>query len=763
MSTEASASQEPRESGTSRTNGDPLVIDGISYLPSSVLLTEIPKLSFKDNRAFGVVDPRGESPRIYSTSSQLGFYYNDTRYLSTWETTFNGLAPISLKSELEHSGNTVVVSMTNRDLPSLSVPSKRIPRDTFLIRRMLTLVEDTLYETLSIQNFDSVDHELQVEQWVGSTFDDVFEVRGFPREKRGRMLSPEEKDDSSGGERRILSLQYEGLDGRIRRSFIHRFFDTEKIRLSPSLVGSFTRILAPAKQTVHLKTIVSFDRPTEGLFRGKPFAALTPSEDLDLQLDYGRDSPFSSLHIETDNALLNRSIETAKTDIQMLLTAETGDLLYPYAGIPWYSAPFGRDGIITAYQLLPWHPKLARGVLDYAFQMLGSRVDDFTDEQPGKVFHEMRRGEMALTREVPFIPYYGSVDSTPLALILLHEYVSWTMDLEKLKEWWPSALRALEWIDRWGDSDGDGFLEYARQRPTGLVNQGWKDSHDSVMHSDGRLAQAPIRLCEVQGYAFRARLGMATLAKLLGETSLATRLRLQAIQSRASFLDRFWDEQRKFIYLALDGDSTPCEVLSSNMGHCLWSSILLPHQAEAVTRHLMSRPMFSGHGIRTLATTERSYNPLSYHNGSIWPHDNSLIMEGMRYYGQVAALEKLALSMIGVLELSDDFRLPELFCGFEKQENEPPVPYEVACKPQAWAAGSLFLMMKSLLGLSMDPDQTHVVFRSPALTSKVNVLDIRGLRGRDWEMDVRLRRSSKAGTTVEVTRKSGKVRVLTVE
>lgn len=648
--------------------------------------------------------------------------------------------------------------MTNRDLPKLG-DGGRIPRDTFLIRRILTLNEDILYETLEIKNFADVAHELQIEQWSGGSFSDVFEVRGFHRERRGRML-PVEEEVREGSQ--IVVLQYEGLDNQIRRTFIHKLFNAEKIRVSPALVGYFSKITVPSKGTVCLKSIISFDKVSEGLFCGAPFKQTSTVESMTYLAKEAAQFPFASLKFESDNAILTRSIQNSQTDIFMLLTEEPGGYLYPYAGIPWFSAPFGRDGLITAYQLLPWYPAIAKGVLAYAFQTLGNKMDPFTDEQPGKVFHEMRRGEMANAREVPFIPYYGSVDSTPLALILLHEYITWTRDLDSLREWWPTALRALEWVEKWGDPNGNGFLEYSKQSPTGLVNQGWKDSHDSVMHADGKLAEAPIRLCEVQGYAYRARMNMAALAKLLGYLDLAARLRREALELKFRFWERYWDSSKEFIYLALDGKMEPCQVRSSNMGHCLWSQILTPEQASSVSSMLMSSALFSGHGVRTLSSEEGAYNPLSYHNGSIWPHDNSMILEGFRMYRQHAHVEQLSLALLGVLESSHDFRLPELFCGFRKRGGEPPIPYEVACKPQAWAAGSVFLMLKSMLGISMEVDQDYLVFNSPLLTPKVNYLEIRNLTGRNWEIDLNIRRS-RQGTTVEVKRKHGDLRVLTVK
>ena len=714
-----------------------------------MLLTGTPKVSFKANHAFAVTDIQGECPRLFAKASELGVYYNDTRYLDIWETLINGVASVSLAHELQDGGNSIVYSMTNRDLQKVS-GAGRIPRDTFLIRRILTLVEDTFYETLELKNFSSEPQTLQIEQWLGSRFEDLFEVRGFPRKKRGFSLDPLEPSN------RLTVLQYEGLDGKIRSAHIQRLFDAEKIKLTSTLAGYSAKIEVGARDTAVLKTMVSFDRLA-------PVVSETPGPTHEQTVN----ELFGKLQFESDNAIFNRALKNAELDVFMLLGKEevpgnSQPVLYPYAGIPWFSAPFGRDGLITAYQMLPWYPEIARGVLEYVFKTMGSKFDDFTDEQPGKIFHEMRRGEMAKTREVPFVPYFGSVDSTPLALILLQEYYSWTKDLKSLRGWWPYALRALEWVEKWGDPNGDGFLEYCKTSPKGLVNQGWKDSNDSIMHADGSLAPSPISLCEVQGYAFRARTGMSSLAKIMGDGELSARLRLESLRLKNRFTEKFWDARGEYIYLALDGDLQPCAVKSSNMGHCLWGQILTPPQASAIGRHLSSDSMFNGYGIRTLSAQEKVYNPLSYHNGSVWPHDNSLIMEGFRYYGMREELDLVSSAMIGVLETTEDFRLPELFCGFRKHGDTLPIPYEVACKPQAWAAGSVFLMLKSMLGLSMEIDQNYLVFNSPLLNQKIGQLEIRGLRGPDWEMDLRVRRG-KTGTSVDVLKKSGSVRVLIVK
>ncbi len=758
MSTDPSPSpDEPLSAWSPAENKRSLIIDGISYIPSSVLLSGINRLSFKDDRAFGVVDPRGEAPRAYSEASELGIYYNDTRYLSLWETLFNGLSPIPLANQLRYGGNTIVVSMTNPDLPTPD--GGRIPRDTLLIRRFLSFVGDRLFENVVIRNFDTVTRTLEIEQWIGGSFDDIFEVRGFIRPKKGRLLPFEERRDAKGSE---SILYYEGLDGRVRSSHIHRLFPNRKILLADTSSAVQARIVIPPKSDFQLKTVVAFDQPWNEKIRDERFADLTVNEFVGAISNSRKNEALGGARIETDNAILNRAIHNARVDIRMLLTSESDGNVYPYAGIPWFSAPFGRDGIITAYQLLPWYPELAKGVLEYIWTTQGSRIEPFTDEQPGKIFHEMRRGEMASLREVPFIPYFGSVDSTPLALILLHEYVRWSGDLESLRRWWPSALRALEWVLKVGAPGPQGFLEYARLAPTGLVNQGWKDSHDSIMHADGRLAEAPIRLCEAQAYSFRARTAMAELALTMGDPGLSEDLRRGALRFKAFFRDHFWNADRGFVNLALDRNNAPCEVMSSNMGHCLWARLLDAEQVESVTRHLMDDSMFSGYGVRTLADTELAYNPLSYHNGSIWPHDCSIILEGLRMHHQTAAVSRLGEAMLSVLESSQDFRLPELFCGFRKRANEPPVPYQVACKPQAWAAGSIFLMLKAMLGLELDPSGKHLIFHSPRLWDKVTRMDIHGLQARGWTADIRIE-ATNHGARAQLIRSTGDIRVLTLK
>ncbi|MEW6057066.1 MAG: glycogen debranching N-terminal domain-containing protein [Bdellovibrionota bacterium] len=735
-----------------KSNGS-LTIDGISYIPSTVLLTEIQKVSLKDNRLFAVLDAKGESPSIYR--KELGYYFRDTRYLTTWDLTVNGQQLIHLSHNLRGLGNSCVFTLTNRDLPTLDGKS-RILRDNLLMRKIVTLYQDTVFEHIEFTNYSKEPQLIEIQQAAESSFDDIFEVRGFSRRTRGEVLNP-----SAGRSFPGVVLEYRGLDDKLRRTYIQTYSGTPRIELYGKTAVLTHRVLLQPKCRYDLKTVLSFDQPSDGKLAGESFREITVSEHNHLVDSTNSHAYLGEANIESDNPIFDRCIKNARLDVEMLTTFDSSTgLVYPYAGIPWFSAPFGRDGLITAYQCLPWFPNLAAGVLEYAFRTIGTAIDAFTDEEPGKIFHEVREGEMANMREVPFIPYYGSADSTPLTLILLGEYIAWTADYKRLREWWPAAKKALGWLDEWGDSDGDGFLEYIKKSATGLDNQGWKDSHDSVMYENGELARPPIKLCEVQGYAYRAKRVMALLAPLAGEPALAAVLDQQALKLRESFQRHFWDPQERYIYLALDGKNRPCKVMSSNQGHCLWSGIVDPSQSESIANHLMSARLFSGYGIRTLAADERAFNPMSYHNGSVWPHDNSIIAEGLRMYSQSTHLQSLGDALFDVAGVSDDFRLPELFCGFRRRNLEPPVPYEVACRPQAWAAGSIFLVLKALLGIQMKIDFNTVVFRNPLLPSRVSSLELKDLHIRESSIQGAVYRGRGNVCQVEILNRKGPLEVM---
>ncbi|HEX3178257.1 MAG TPA: amylo-alpha-1,6-glucosidase, partial [Methylomirabilota bacterium] len=404
----------------------------------------------------------------------------------------------------------------------------------------------------------------------------------------------------------------------------------------------------------------------------------------------------------------------------------TADGFVPDAGIPWYVAPFGRDGLITSLQVLPFEPEIARGVLRYFARLQGTEAGDFTEEAPGRILHELRRGEMAGCREIPFIPYYGTVDATPLYVLLAAEYLRWTHDVDFARELWPAVARALAWMQRVADAHG-GYLAYRRRSPVGLDNQGWKDSHDAIMHADGTLAEPPIALAEVQGYQYAALRGAATLADALGrDDGAGLRARARRLQER--FEADFWVPDDAFYALALDGHGQPCRVIASNPGHLLWTGMVSESRAQIVARRLMEDDMFSGWGIRTLSTRERLYNPMSYHNGSVWPHDTALAAAGMRAYGLTSPFLTLADGLFEAVLHFEHVRMPELFCGFARVPGHGPTRYPVACSPQAWAAGVVFQLVAAMLGLRPDAADNHLTLARPTLPGWLPAIEVRGLR-----------------------------------
>lgn len=701
---------------------------------------------------FGDIDPLGPG--------QLGLYHGDTRFLSRLVLRVEGRRPLLLDSSVKEDNALFTVDLMNPDTHRDGGPT--IARGLLHLFRSKVLYDDICHERVRLHNYagERVSFALSVQ--FDADFVDLFEVRGMPRAQRGRMLEPQ------AGERSLV-LGYQGRDGRIRRT---------RIALDPAPEWDSTRAIFHVRLDAHeeasLRWAIACEiepdadsiephrraaHETGRRQRDAPAATYeTAAERATHEL---RQARAREPDIETSNAQLNRWLDRSLADIHLLRT-ETPHGSYPYAGVPWYSTVFGRDGIITALQCLWINPDLARGVLAYLAATQADSESPEQDAQPGKILHETRAGEMAALGEVPFGRYYGSIDATPLFVMLADAYQRHTGDTAFLQSLWPHIERALEWIDRYGDVDDDGFYEYARRSGTGLLNQGWKDSQDAVFHADGSQAEGPIALCEVQGYVYAAKLAASRIAASLGGTQRAQALEREAARLQQRFEETFWCDELDTYALALDGAKHACRVVSSNAGHCLFSRIASPERAARVARTLTDDANFSGWGIRTIASTERGYNPMSYHNGSVWPHDNSIIAAGFAMYGLKDAAAKVLTGLFDAALFFERHRLPELFCGFPRRPGEAPTFYPVACAPQAWAAGAVFLCLQACLGLEVRGATATVKFSRPVLPAFVRRMRIDNLRAGDGSVDLLLaRREGDVGISVRGRR--GAVSVVTVK
>jgi glycogen debranching enzyme len=634
----------------------------------------------KNGDTFAVFDFSGEVAAF--GLGQQGLYHEGTRYLSRFRLRLNGHHPLLLSSRVKEDNDLFGADLTNPDIPLDE--EHVLAHDLVHLFRSRFLWGATWHERIRLWNYSRGPVHVSLTFDIDADFADIFEVRGTPRERRGASLEPVFRDT-------MMRLGYRGLDGEERWTTLE--WSEPAKTITPGVVR-FEYDLA-----THSPATLSLAIRCERQKRPAPPMGYEIAESAASAASQRARTEYAL--VESSSERFNQWIRRSAADLRMLVS-DTPYGPYPYAGVPWFSTPFGRDGIITALQTLWVNPRIARGVLEYLAATQADRIDEEEDAEPGKILHETRDSEMARLHEVPFGRYYGSVDATPLFVVLAGAYYERTGDIGFLRTIWPHVVRALEWIDRYGDRDGDGFVEYSRQSSVGMTQQGWKDSHDSVFHADGTLAEPPIALCEVQGYVYDARVRAARLADALGDVGRADQLRHRAQQLRAAFEDAFWCEAEGTYALALDGDKRPCRVRTSNAGQCLFGGIANAERARRVADGLMSSDMFSGWGIRTLSAVESRYNPMSYHNGSVWPHDNGLITAGFSRYRFDDLIGTPFGGLFDASEGIDGHRLPELFCGFHRRTGDGPTSYPVACSPQAWASGVVFQLIQACLRLSID-------------------------------------------------------------
>jgi glycogen debranching enzyme len=690
-------------------------------IEATTSLTDRPLRTLKDGEAFVVLDSRGDFGKRKGTAE--GLFYRDTRFLSYLELRLEGERLQLLSSTTNDDKATLSVNLTN---PDLSSGSEAIPRETIFIERTVFLWSGTLFERLRVRNYGLVARQVRFEYSFNADFRDLFEVRGMARLERGRLSACVTAPDR-------VAFHYAGLDKIGRRTLVG-FSPT------PSVIdadhATLDMNLGPGAEASIFVTIaceVDTDAVTPGPGLPDFFRAYRASR----RSRRGRTSDMAT--VESSSELFNEVACRSASDVYTLVTStEHGP--YPFAGIPWFSTVFGRDGIITAMFMMWVDASLARGVLRTLAATQAVEVDPNSEAQPGKIIHEMRHGEMANLGEVPFGRYYGSVDATPLFVMLAAMYMDATGDLKTINAIWPNILAALRWIDTYGDSDGDGFVEYQAASGASLANQGWKDSQDSVFHADGCDAEGAIALCEVQGYVFAAKLSAARIAKRLGHAELALGLAAEAEKLRLRFEDAFWDEDLGTYVLALDGKKRPCRVRASNAGHALFTGIASPERARRVADHLMSRDGYSGWGIRTLAQGEPRYNPLSYHNGSVWPHDNALIAIGFARYGLKAQTLRVFEGLFDAARYQELRRLPELFCGLMRRPRRGPTPYPVACSPQAWSAAAIYAVLGACLGLEQAHVKNELQFRDPVMPGFIDEVILRNMHLVESRADLQMHR-----------------------
>ncbi len=710
------------------------------FVPAATSLQERQLRTLKHDDMFAVFDQNGDAQA--AAGNPTGIYYRDTRYLSRLSLTFDGARPILLSSTIRDDNATLTCDLTNPDLYHKN-GEPAFQHDLVHIRRSRFLWNEACYERVAVRNYDDQPRTIRIAVQFAADFADLFEVRGTRRNVHGTM------ELTDVGPARVI-LAYTGRDKKRRRTSVA--FEPAPDRLGSNEAFFDLHLNAGDSKLIFVEIRCDPEHDV-GATAATFYLALRNARRAMRALSSRAAS------VATSNEIFNEAVRRDVADLY-LLTTNMPQGPYPYAGIPWFSTAFGRDALITSLQTLWLDPAIARGVLGFLADNQASAADPAADAEPGKILHEVRHGEMAELGEVPFRHYYGSIDSTPLFIMLAGAYLKRTGDLATMRQLWPHIERALSWIDTDGDRDGDGFVEYGRRTAEGLANQGWKDSQDAIFHADGTLARGTIALVEVQGYVYAAWQGAAEIGRRLGLEERALRLEDKAERLRKRFDEAFYDEALGTYVLALDGEKKPCRVRSSNAGYALLTGIAYPERAAAVVKTLMAGSSFSGWGVRTIASTEARYNPMSYHNGSVWPHDNALIAAGFARYGFRQEAARIFEGLFAASMYIDLRRLPELFCGFPRQRSNGPTFYPVACSPQAWAAAAPLSLIQSSLGLAFDPDAAEVIFENPVLPPFLDAITLRGLSVPGGSVDVSLTRAQ-TEVAVTVLERRGGVRVLT--
>ena len=696
--------------------GHPETSDNKFHISAEAVNTDQLNQVINHYNTFGIFDQTGNiSP---GGKNVRGIYHDGTRFLNRLVLAIDDKRPLLLSNAIKEDNEIISIDLTN---PALS--NESIPENSLHISRTQFVRNKAFYEELKCMNYGERDCQFTLSLTFGADFKDIFEIRGLTRKVKPHDTFCHSKED------RIV-FNYLGLDDLQRESNITFTSESAFYIIDNSI--HFKVSLRP-KQHVLINYTIYFKTGDE---KNRDIDFQVARESIEEEINRSR-GLFA--HIYTSNTQFNHWINRSKADLLSLLT-QTAYGNYPYAGVPWYNTAFGRDGIITAMETLWLAPAVSKDVLVFLAKKQATQLVPSKDAEPGKILHEMRTGEMANTGEIPFAEYYGTIDATPLFIMLAGMYYERTADEATIKKLWPHILAALNWIDKYGDVDGDGFVEYRHKAENGLTNQGWKDSYDSIMHEDGQLTRPAIALCEVQGYVYNAKCHAATLARHLKEEALADKLFKEAAILKERFNERFWDDELKCFVLALDGDKRPCRVVSSNAGHCLFTRIASETNARKLAGTLLSNDMFTGWGIRTLSGKERRYNPMSYHNGSVWPHDNALIAYGLSLYGFQEHALKIMQGMFDASLFIEWQRLPELFCGFERRRGEGPTSYPVACSPQAWSVAVVFMMLQTCFRININALTKTITFEKPILPTYLENIYISNLRLGDQYCNLNLSR-----------------------